>query len=150
MALIKCPECGREISDKAASCPGCGCPVSNSSVTGEDKPINELNTGLGKIVAYEKYIKIIPLNLSSLGRTERTIFYSNIGAISYRPTSLITQGYIQFVINGTVAKEVNILKKQWEKDLAKDENTIMIKYSANKEFKKQCENFVNFLNSKII
>lgn len=28
MALIKCPECRREISDKAASCPGCGCPAS--------------------------------------------------------------------------------------------------------------------------
>lgn len=27
MALIKCPECGREISDKAVACPGCGCPV---------------------------------------------------------------------------------------------------------------------------
>lgn len=24
MALIRCPECGREISDKAVSCPGCG------------------------------------------------------------------------------------------------------------------------------
>lgn len=28
MALIKCPECGREISDKSESCPGCGCPSS--------------------------------------------------------------------------------------------------------------------------
>lgn len=27
MALIKCPECGREISDKAASCPHCGFPI---------------------------------------------------------------------------------------------------------------------------
>ena len=27
MALIKCPECGKEISDKAAACPHCGCPV---------------------------------------------------------------------------------------------------------------------------
>lgn len=27
MALIKCPECGKEISDKAASCPNCGCPI---------------------------------------------------------------------------------------------------------------------------
>lgn len=27
MALIKCPECGREISDKAVSCPGCGYPI---------------------------------------------------------------------------------------------------------------------------
>ncbi len=27
MALIKCPECEREISDKAVSCPNCGCPI---------------------------------------------------------------------------------------------------------------------------
>ena len=27
MALIKCPECGSEISDKAKMCPRCGCPV---------------------------------------------------------------------------------------------------------------------------
>lgn len=27
MALIKCPECGKEISDKAASCPNCGAVV---------------------------------------------------------------------------------------------------------------------------
>ena len=24
--IIKCPECGKEISDKASACPGCGCP----------------------------------------------------------------------------------------------------------------------------
>ncbi len=36
MALIKCSECGREISDKAAACPFCGCPVhliNNNSYT---------------------------------------------------------------------------------------------------------------------
>jgi hypothetical protein len=27
MALIKCEECGREVSDKAKTCPGCGAPV---------------------------------------------------------------------------------------------------------------------------
>ncbi len=27
MAIIKCPECGKEISDKAASCPNCGFPL---------------------------------------------------------------------------------------------------------------------------
>lgn len=27
MALIQCPECGREISDKAICCPNCGCPI---------------------------------------------------------------------------------------------------------------------------
>lgn len=28
MALINCPECGKEISSKAAACPNCGCPAS--------------------------------------------------------------------------------------------------------------------------
>lgn len=27
MALITCPECGKEVSDKADKCPNCGCPI---------------------------------------------------------------------------------------------------------------------------
>ena len=34
MALIKCPECGKEISDKASSCPNCGCPLSEMITSG--------------------------------------------------------------------------------------------------------------------
>lgn len=29
MALITCPECGKKISDKATSCPNCGCPIAS-------------------------------------------------------------------------------------------------------------------------
>lgn len=29
MALIKCSECGNEVSDKASSCPKCGNPIAN-------------------------------------------------------------------------------------------------------------------------
>lgn len=31
MALIKCPECAREISDKAVACPQCGFPIAKLS-----------------------------------------------------------------------------------------------------------------------
>ena len=34
MALIKCPECGKEISDRASACPNCGCPVAEMSASG--------------------------------------------------------------------------------------------------------------------
>lgn len=34
MALINCMECGREISDKATTCPFCGCPISEMSTVG--------------------------------------------------------------------------------------------------------------------
>lgn len=30
MSLIKCPECGKQVSDKASSCPGCGYPIAGS------------------------------------------------------------------------------------------------------------------------
>ncbi|HCO6890821.1 TPA: zinc-ribbon domain-containing protein [Escherichia coli] len=33
MALINCNECGKEISDKASSCPQCGSPVNASNVS---------------------------------------------------------------------------------------------------------------------
>ncbi len=32
MALIKCPECGNQVSDKAPSCPTCGNPI-NTAMT---------------------------------------------------------------------------------------------------------------------
>lgn len=35
MALIKCPECGKEISDKAKACPNCGCPLEQ-----KEEPVN--------------------------------------------------------------------------------------------------------------
>lgn len=28
MAIISCPECGKQVSDRAVSCPNCGCPIS--------------------------------------------------------------------------------------------------------------------------
>jgi uncharacterized membrane protein YvbJ len=33
MALIKCSECGGHVSDKAASCPHCGAPISRAKET---------------------------------------------------------------------------------------------------------------------
>lgn len=30
MALVKCPECGRQVSDKATACPNCGCPIESN------------------------------------------------------------------------------------------------------------------------
>lgn len=30
--MISCPECGKQISDRATSCPGCGCPISTAPV----------------------------------------------------------------------------------------------------------------------
>ena len=34
MALIKCPECGKEVSDKAQNCINCGCPLAGINPSG--------------------------------------------------------------------------------------------------------------------
>lgn len=33
MAIISCPECGKEISDRARACPHCGTPISDKETT---------------------------------------------------------------------------------------------------------------------
>ena len=35
MALIRCSECGHEVSDKASTCPNCGCPIEKGLVCSE-------------------------------------------------------------------------------------------------------------------
>lgn len=35
MALFNCPECGKEISDKAGACPHCGCPMAKGNISTE-------------------------------------------------------------------------------------------------------------------
>lgn len=43
MALIKCPECGSMVSDRATECPKCGCPLNRSEQPVEtiERPIVE-------------------------------------------------------------------------------------------------------------
>ena len=49
MALINCPECGKEISDKAGNCSNCGCPI---------QPEQETKDGKGERWSFEKSPKI--------------------------------------------------------------------------------------------
>ena len=42
MALINCPECGKQISDKAAQCIHCGAPMSSHSSTVQQTPVQQM------------------------------------------------------------------------------------------------------------
>lgn len=47
MALISCSECGKQISDRARTCPNCGCPIISSCGTVKIKvPQNQYYTPL--------------------------------------------------------------------------------------------------------
>jgi len=48
MALINCSECGKEISDKAQSCPNCGTPISAAETTPLAEPSSQAPKKSGK------------------------------------------------------------------------------------------------------
>jgi len=54
MALIKCYECGKEISDKAPSCPQCGAP----QVVASKKEVKAK-----KSINFKQYLKPVPIGL---------------------------------------------------------------------------------------
>ena len=45
MALIKCTECGQMVSDRAANCPNCGCPVEREVIC-EECPVPVVKLGV--------------------------------------------------------------------------------------------------------
>lgn len=63
MALIKCPECGKEVSDRAGQCPNCGYPVEKifamKSVGKNVKKISVKSNILDRIKMNKKAISII-------------------------------------------------------------------------------------------
>ena len=69
MALIKCPECSSEVSDKNKSCIKCGYPFSKSKITDKDSDPSPKETKIGRVTACyadNKDVKEIYYNLKSL------------------------------------------------------------------------------------
>jgi len=50
MALVKCPECGREVSSAAASCPGCGHPI-RPAVSAPSTPQRKWSPGVAAVLS---------------------------------------------------------------------------------------------------
>jgi len=59
MALISCPECGREISDKAPACPHCGVPLTTAVAAPAEPaaPQNNDNAELEKLLTLARQAK---------------------------------------------------------------------------------------------
>lgn len=64
MALMQCPECGHEVSDKAENCPHCGCPISPSPSVHESQPVHITDIKLSGSPKTRK--KAILISISSL------------------------------------------------------------------------------------
>lgn len=90
MALIKCSECGKEISDKAKACPNCGCPVKVEQKNNEipNNKQKEKNAGFITFLNIIRYIIGIFF-----------LFASLICLISSKGNILYTVGYLLWGIS---------------------------------------------------
>ena len=97
MAMIKCPECGKEISDTARSCPDCG--WENSTIRGaEIKSSRGRKLGTGVII-FGVFVLLLSLILEmTLG-----------GGSGTNESKFIAVGFI-CIIAGIVLKIVNRVK----------------------------------------
>jgi zinc-ribbon domain len=51
VALIKCPECGKEVSSAAASCPSCGHPITGASQAPIQAPERKWSPGVAAVLS---------------------------------------------------------------------------------------------------
>ena len=123
--MIKCPECGKEISSKALSCPHCGCPISDAKakvvdaevtpVRGETKakeaaPVVEKSKDDALIAQYEKEVESLRHKRSAMITWGVILCVVGIIGIIVM-TILLTLGIIKTVPNGEEAEEAALAAK---------------------------------------
>jgi hypothetical protein len=83
MALIKCPDCGSQVSSSALACPSCGCPIANAKTAQKPKRHAGLTLfvvifGIGLLVHWlggkrESYVNIqLPQSKAASVETKKT------------------------------------------------------------------------------
>ncbi len=63
MALVKCPECGGNVSDKAKACPNCGYPIYEMINNIDSERQNEKDTLIGDSDVDNTFYENNPVNI---------------------------------------------------------------------------------------
>ena len=98
MALVKCPECGKEFSDKAASCPNCGCPIDIVLNQHADSVLPDTNECREEASVSDKMMGLVQSGVNAAIEANRNAIRAtkNIGPIQ------IDENHEKFRINGSV------------------------------------------------
>ena len=100
MSLIKCKECGNEISNKAQKCPRCGIPLSNNS---------NGNT-VRKILAFIFGFMLLIIGLSmSFNGTSKILETSNDSSYSQSSSKITLDKFNQIQTGMTYEEVVDII-----------------------------------------
>lgn len=99
MALIKCPDCGKEISDRARTCPFCGCPIGELLESVETVKIKLLPVVPPEWMPMDAPVGPVDqkVSISSNGKAIWQGRAGNVAALSFvQPTSIDIQYHMNF------------------------------------------------------
>lgn len=98
MALVKCPECGKEFSDKAASCPNCGCPIDIVLNQHVDSALSDRDECHEETSMPDKMMGLVQSGINAAIEANRNAIRAtkNIGPIQ------IDENHEKFRINGSI------------------------------------------------
>lgn len=139
MALINCPECGKEISDKASACPNCGCPVQLTNINSE-KRIEPISITYGymrrTIESTDKQIVI-----TSLLKKKTIISVSDITELKFCKATFAVLGFLTIC-----TKNGNGCLVRTENDAASDANSVLFNKPLNTKFEEIADSLSHQLN----
>lgn len=124
MALINCPECGKEVSDKAKTCPNCGNPLKPDN----NKILCKLDGVNDSVVLYHNRIVIAKKSLLSKRtlKGNREIFLKRVNGVQVKHANMVISGFIHFAVNeGKSDISFN--------EAPQDENTVMFRKAQNSQ-----------------
>lgn len=123
MALIKCPECGKEISDRAEKCPNCGCPIEEQKNEVDSKTVSINNVDSKQEKSKKKIPKKVIVGLCSI------IIIIAILVIIYFIATMDSRNY----------KTAQALYKSEKYEQALSKFNSLGDYKNSKEMVKKCE-----------
>lgn len=141
MALINCPECGKEISDKAFACPNCGCPVQSAHVnTNPEKRINPIAITYGYM---RRTIECTDnqIILTSLLKKKTIISISDITELKFCKATFAVLGFLTIC-----TKNGNGSSVRTENDAMSDSNSVLFNKPLNKTFEEIAESLSHQLD----
>jgi hypothetical protein len=145
MALINCPECDREISDRVIACPHCGFPLKEEIKSDEDlKPQNVQITGVKvekrKVILYI----LVPLLILSLiagayfiyngikVKKEKAAYQAAFN--EYVDTANLIS--IKMLLNGSSAENItNLLARVWRNTIYEESDPTTDMYTKSSSYK---------------
>lgn len=109
MALVNCEECDKQISDRAAACPACGCPIRPTAVP--DSAHVKAQAMLAKGSPAPTVAKATGLSLADVVRM-RTGMKANVEAVEQESTR-VRDGIIGLVIGAACILDGMFGTRSW-------------------------------------